>query len=80
MPVLQQVATANPPPIRHCSRNTRHCNGQTQGNVVPIASVRLLLLYDHVNRLGRHAFTLPGHSATGELWPLRHPADREELP
>ena len=36
--------------------------------------VRLSLMgHEHINMLGRYAFTLPGTVARGELWPLRDP-------
>ena len=34
--------------------------------------------FDHINMLGRYAFTLPGMVARGELRPLRDPRIRDD--
>jgi Tn3 transposase DDE domain len=36
------------------------------------------LVYEHINVLGRYAFSLPEAVSRGELRPLRNPADVDE--
>ncbi|GAB3308594.1 Tn3 family transposase [Hymenobacter tenuis] len=52
---------------------------ETGGEVLEEDIARLSpLLHEHVNMLGRYDFTLPESLATGQLRPLRDPADWEE--
>jgi hypothetical protein len=37
-----------------------------------------LLIFDHINLLGRHSFSLPGSVQRGQLRPLRNPSEPTE--